>query len=160
MRFIARLFSHTRQIEEELDHLVELHSNTEERRHAEFDALRQDIVRVSERAAAAESRVGLLQAEIERLERWNDKLSDQNFALTDRLCLKAGTVPTSEPLSAPKLSDEELDSRSARIDSVRRTGPVAKLRERAALQYESHRDHEQQLLDRATAAHNAQQSKA
>jgi cobalamin-dependent methionine synthase I len=149
MRIIARLFRYTRTLEQEVARVSRLHEMSEQMHHGEIDRLKSE-------KTTAETRSTMLQEELDRRERLLHKLSDQNYGLTERLCVKAGVAPLSEALTQPKLTNEEQDERSAKIDAARSTGPVAKLRAQQEAAYIKERDEEQSLAAKAAATHNAQ----
>jgi hypothetical protein len=138
MKSIARLFRYTTDLEAQL----ETARRVEEMHHCEIDALhelseqlRSDLQRQSDLRAAAEAISQLKDAELERQRRWIHKLSDQNLALMDRICLQNRTVPVSEPLTKVAADSPNGEDVAKTVTRMLRTGPVAKARQDAEAEY-------------------------
>src|SRR6266567_6607924 len=120
MMNLARLFPYTLKLERRCLALVD-------RLKREREEHRRELAHETGLRMAAEALAEAKESELQRLHEWNTKLSEQNFGLTDRICLQNRVQPTSEPLKQPKSSDEtevgELLDRT-----VRRSGPVAAAR--------------------------------
>jgi hypothetical protein len=62
-------------------------------------------------------------------------LRENNLGLLDRVMIKQQMVPVTESLKPEPLTAEEKEKRSQQVDSIRRTGPVAKSRQEAEAAY-------------------------
>ena len=136
---LARAFSYTRQLEEgQAQLLEELEAHeTEAGRSAAQTALH--CMRLTEERArevsALERRIAEQRADhfVERDALYAEirSLRHQIIELLDRVTEKLKLVPMSEPMKAEPPTREEAAARSAKIDSARRTGPVAKSQQEA-----------------------------
>lgn len=65
--------------------------------------------------------------------------------LLDRVTEKLKLVPMSEPMKKEPLTEEQQLDRSRRIDSMRRSGPVAKVHQEAEAEYEAEKQRQEDL---------------
>jgi hypothetical protein len=72
-------------------------------------------------------------------------LRAQTVELLDRVAEKLKLVPMSEPMKPEPLTQEQQTERSRRIDSMRRSGPVAKVHQEAEEAYEAEKQRQEDL---------------
>jgi hypothetical protein len=139
---IARAFSYTRTVERALENA----SERAEGLAAQLETSRAETSIEHARAAAAEAVTEILTAqiagdsgyhekEVNQLYREIRSLRKTNAALVDRRALREGIIPPTESLTRPKPTEEEAAERSKTVESIRRSGPVAKTRTDAEAEY-------------------------
>jgi hypothetical protein len=74
-------------------------------------------------------------AEVKEFYREIRSLRRSHVALVDRRAVREGIIPPSESLTRPKLTEEQTAERTKTVESVRRSGPVAKTRSDAEAEY-------------------------
>lgn len=128
---LARKFSYTKDLEKQADSLLE-----ELRKIAQelFDEQRKLASEQALRLTAEAVRDDRLR-ELGDVRLENKELRKQNAELIDRVAIKLQMVPPTEPLKSEPLTPQETAARSEKVDSIRRTGPVAKSRQEAEAAY-------------------------
>jgi hypothetical protein len=130
MNRIARLFTYTTELEKALN-----------ANDLTFTQLHEQLYETRARVAGE----SYLKATIRDLQTEVKSLRQQNLDLLDRVALKLQMVPVSEPLKSEPLTEDQTAERSKRIDSVRRTGPVASTRQAAEAAYFAERQRQEEM---------------
>ena len=145
---LARLFSYTQELEAELSRQEKFFEELSDR----FDEL--EARRVSDgttiavlrgKLEAAETNIEILRDQKDEYRFEARNLREQNAALLDRVALKLDVIPPSEPTKREPLSEEQQNERRETVDSIRRSGPVAKARQQAEAAYQAELDHVEAL---------------
>lgn len=149
---VARLFSYTRQLESQIRH---------EREERDFEVCALKAAGERDSRAFEKTLTELKASHVgERTALYEEirSLRENNLGLLERVVIKLQMVPVSEPLKTEPLTEEQKAARSERVDSIRRTGPVAKSRQEAEAAYFERNEREEELRRKDATSRNPSMS--